>query len=125
MVLHCRDVFLTLATVRFELLVGFYQQLFEQPPQPHISQSYAEFRLPGLRLAIFQPNADHAAEFSASSSGGMSVCVEVENLETAIAHLTNMGHAPTQPIITASHGREIYITDPDGNRLILHQSAED
>lgn len=122
MVLHCRDVFLTLATVKFELLVAFYQQLFEQPPQPHIPQSYAEFQLPGLRLAIFQPRVDHAAEFSAPSSGGMSVCVEVESLESAIAHLTHMGYPPMQPIITASHGREIYVTDPDGNRLILHQS---
>ncbi len=122
MVLHCRDVFLTLATMQFEPLVKFYQQLFDQSPQPHIPQSYAEFRLPGLRLAIFQPKADHAAEFSATSSGGMSLCVEVEDLETAIAHLTDMGYPPTQPIITASHGREIYVTDPDGNRLILHQA---
>jgi len=53
---------------------------------------------------------------------GMSLCLEVENLETAIAHLTQLGSPPAEPIITASHGREIYAYDPDGNWLILHQS---
>lgn len=123
MALSCHEAFLTLASSQFEPLVVFYQQLFEQSPQPHIPQSYAEFRLPGLRLAIFRPKADHAAEFSAPSSGGMSLCVEVDSLETAIAHLTHMGYPPTQPIITASHGQEIYVTDPDGNRLILHEKS--
>lgn len=122
MVLNCHDVFLTLATTQFERLVVFYQQLFDRLPQSHIPQIYAEFHLPGLRLAIFQPKAERAAEFSAASSGGMSLCIEVESLETAIAHLTSMGYPPTQPIITASHGRETYATDPDGNRLILHQA---
>lgn len=123
MALNSHEVFLTLATSQFEQLVAFYQLLFDRLPQPHIPQTYAEFHLPGLRLAIFRPKADHVAEFSAASSGGMSLCVEVESLESAIAHLASMGYPPTQPIITASHGREIYVADPDGNRLILHQAS--
>ncbi|MBD0267928.1 MAG: VOC family protein, partial [Cyanobacteria bacterium Co-bin8] len=47
---------------------------------------------------------------------------EVVDLEGAIAHLTTLGYPPPGPVMIASHGREIYAYDPDGNRLILHQS---
>ncbi|NJO93776.1 MAG: hypothetical protein HC820_04390, partial [Hydrococcus sp. RM1_1_31] len=50
--------------------------------------------------------------------------LEVENLETAIAHLTEMGYSPPGEIAIASHGREIYVYDPAGNRIILHESGD-
>jgi hypothetical protein len=50
------------------------------------------------------------------------MCLEVNNLEDVIAHLTDLGYPPPGEIAIASHGREIYAYDPDGNRLILHQS---
>ncbi len=53
----------------------------------------------------------------------MSLCLDVENLEVAIAHLTQLGYPPSGDIITASHGREMYAYDPDGNWLILHQDS--
>lgn len=89
---------------------------------PYQPDRYAEFQLPGLRLGIFKPRADQVDQFSAASSGGMSLCLEVVDLEGAIAHLTALGYAPPEPMLTASHGREVYAYDPDGNRLILHQS---
>ncbi len=52
----------------------------------------------------------------------MSLCLEVSNLEDAIAHLKTLGYPPPGNISIASHGREIYAYDPDGNRLILHQN---
>ncbi|MEH2113797.1 VOC family protein [Nostoc sp.] len=54
----------------------------------------------------------------------ISLCLEVSNLEDAIAHLTSLGYPPPGEISIASHGREIYAYDPDGNRLILHQAKE-
>ena len=113
--------FVTLAATNSAALVQFYAQLLEQTPDPYIFDVYAEFQLKGLRLGIFQPKESRQSEFAASS-GGMSLCLEVEDLEAAIAHLTKMGHPPPGEIITASHGREIYAYDPAGNRLILHQS---
>jgi len=53
----------------------------------------------------------------------MSLCLEVADLEGAIAHLTQLGYPPSGAIITASHGREVYAYDPDGNWLILHQTT--
>lgn len=114
--------FVTLATTNFDLLVEFYRQLFSQTPNPYQPGRYAEFELVELRLGIFQPQPSHKQEFSNSSGSGMSLCLEVENLEAVITLLSEIGYAPPGNIHQASHGREIYGYDPDGNRLILHQS---
>ena len=125
--LGCSGAFTTLATTNFEAVVAFYSDLLGQKAQPYQRDRYAEFQLPGLRLGIFKPKADQAAQFSAPSSvpssGGMSLCLEVADLEGAIAHLRSLGYPPPAPMLTASHGREVYAYDPDGNRLILHQSS--
>jgi hypothetical protein len=52
----------------------------------------------------------------------MSLCVEVADLDAAIARLVAIGYPPPGDMLTASHGREIYAYDPDGNRLILHEA---
>jgi catechol 2,3-dioxygenase-like lactoylglutathione lyase family enzyme len=119
--LRCTDAFVTLASTDVERLVAFYGTLLGQAARPHQRDRYAEFQWPGLRLAIFRPRPGE--EFSAPSSGGMSLCLEVGDLAAAIAHLSALGYAPPGPVLEASHGREIYAYDPDGNRLILHQSS--
>jgi predicted enzyme related to lactoylglutathione lyase len=128
MVLHTSDVFVTLVDPDGETLMRFYSLLFGQP-SVHIPKVYTEFRLPGLRLGLFKPQKNHAAEFSGqplrylqSSAGGMSLCIEVVNLEAAIAQFAALGCSPPGEITIASHGREIYAYDPLGNRLILHEN---
>lgn len=116
------DAFVTLAAADAETLVQFYSKLLEREPDPYIPNVYAEFQLSGLRLGIFKPKPKHWQEFENSARSGMSLCLEVENLEEAIAHLTSIGYPPPGDILTASHGREIYAYDPAGNRLIVHQS---
>jgi predicted enzyme related to lactoylglutathione lyase len=118
-------VFVALADLNGQGLKTFYQELFGQEPSVEIPQVYAEFQLPGVRLGLFNPKAAHHAEFVFSSSGGMSLCIEVEDLEAAIAHITHLGYPPPGHIQLASHGREIYAYDPCGNRLILHESGRD
>ncbi|WP_036479235.1 glyoxalase/bleomycin resistance/dioxygenase family protein [Myxosarcina sp. GI1] len=118
----CDDAFLTIATVNSQALVAFYSQLLQQQPSPYIPQVYAEFKLKGLRLGIFQPKVEHQTEFVNSKRGSISLCLEVPNLGAAIAHLQAIGYPPPGEIIFASHGRELYAYDPDGNRLIIHQS---
>ena len=121
MKLNYIEIFITISTDRVQLLADFYQQLLQQKPKIYRIPIYAEFELENLRLAIFQPKAERQAEFSNQNSS-MSLCLEVENLDKAIAHISNLGCPPPGEIIEASHGREIYAYDPDGNRLILHQS---
>ncbi|MEA5619212.1 VOC family protein [Cronbergia sp. UHCC 0137] len=114
----------TIATVNFELLVNFYTQLLEQTPKTFIPDVYAEFEVGNLQLGIFKPKNTHTGEFAGNSKSSLSLCLEVENLEDGIFHLQSLGYPPLGEISTASHGREIYAYDPDGNRLILHQSYQ-
>lgn len=141
---NARTAFVALSSHQVARQVSFYQSCFLLEPRVHTA-TYAEFLLPGLKLAIFEPSAAHATEFSGKplqaatppetsqstlsqstlsqpTSNAMSVCIEVENLDAAIAHLHSLGYPPPGDIIDASHGKEIYAYDPDGNRLILHQS---
>jgi predicted enzyme related to lactoylglutathione lyase len=120
--LECRDILVTIAAAELEKLIEFYSQLFNQTPASYMPKIYAEFRLPGLRLGIFKPKEREQKEFEESAGSGMSLCLEVNDLKAAIAHLTAIGYPPPGDIVTASHGQEIYAYDPAGNRLILHQS---
>ncbi len=115
-------LFVSIAAINLEELVNFYRQLLGKNSTVYIPGRYVEFDISGLKLGIFRPKPEDEAEFSESGKSGMSICIEVENLEQAITHLTGMGYAPKGEINIASHGREIYAYDPAGNRLILHQS---
>jgi len=126
-----RVSFVTLASSNLDRLVEFYQYLFGFSPTLYMPQKYAEFQLSGLRLGIFQPQLDNISEFAAFSSGQMSLCFEVDNLEDAIQAVeivyTSLSIASGDRLImgkimAASHGREIYAYDIDGNRLILHEA---
>ena len=124
MVFQCTTAFVTLASVNPEKSVLFYTRLLMQEPKPNVPNVYAEFQIPGLRLAIFKPKETNQSEFKNSVKSGMSLCLEVSDLAEAIAHLNAIGYPPPGNVLTASHGREIYAYDPDGNRLILHQSVK-
>jgi predicted enzyme related to lactoylglutathione lyase len=118
-----KTMFVALAAEDLSTLKSFYQGLFEKDPVVDIPNVYAEFQLSGLRLGLFKPKAGHGSEFELSTKSGMSLCIEVEDLEGAIAHITALGSLPLGPIQHASHGREIYAYDPNGNRLILHETS--
>ncbi|MGD1899007.1 MAG: VOC family protein [Phormidesmis sp.] len=117
---------MTLASTQLPVQVDFYRAFLLLEPSLQTA-SYAEFSLPGLRLAIFVPKLDNKTDnvsvFSAESSGAMSLCLEVEDLSAVIARLRKLNYPPAGDIIHASHGQEIYAYDPDGNRLILHQAV--
>lgn len=115
------NAYLALATQEFAGLVAFYSGLLEQQPDPHWPDYYAEFQVPGLRLGIFLPRPDQVGEFCGRGVSAMSLCLTVEDLGVAIAHLGALGYPPAGPIYSVSHGQEVYAYDPDGNRLILHQ----
>jgi predicted enzyme related to lactoylglutathione lyase len=116
------SVIVTIATVNFDNIVRFYTQLLEQEPKKLIAHIYAEFEITNLTLGIFQPKTANELEFANHAQSSISLCLEVNNLETAISHLKYLGYPPRGEICKASHGQEIYAYDPDDNRLILHQS---
>ncbi|WP_373541058.1 VOC family protein [Chamaesiphon sp.] len=113
----------TIASVNFDVVVDFYTQFLGTPPKSYLPNVYAEFPIPGIQLGIFCPKSTNRDEFGHPRQSGMSLCLEVANLEDAIDKLAQLGYPPSGKITTASHGREIYAYDPDGNRLILHQAS--
>jgi predicted enzyme related to lactoylglutathione lyase len=108
----------TIATTNFDNLWKFYAHLLNQQPQPFMPNVYAGFHLPGISLGIFRPKDN--SSFT-PGQGAISLCLEVSDLELAIGHADQPNCLPASAIITASHGREAYVYDPDGNRIILHQ----
>ncbi|MEH2441751.1 VOC family protein [Nostoc sp.] len=122
MVFQYTNAFVTIASVNCENLVNFYTKFLEQKPVILIPNVYTEFNLLSMRLGIFKPKNTNESEFEAVTKSKISLCLEVSNLEDAIAHLTALGYPPPGNISIASHGREIYAYDPDGNRIILHQA---
>ena len=116
-------LFVALADLDGHTLTRFYQALLGQNPVVDIPEVYAEFVVPGIRIGLFKPSNTHRAEFESLSSGSMSLCIEVEKIEEAIAHLTALGYPPPGAIQHTSHGREIYAYDPQNNRIILHEAG--
>lgn len=122
MAFQIQTALVAIATLELKQLIEFYTQLFRQEPAVYIPDVYGEFNLVGLRLGLFKPGLSQQSEFVNSDRGTVSICLEVDELEVAIAELAALGCASGE-ILTASHGREVYAYDPAGNRLILHQSV--
>lgn len=122
MSLNYHRSWLTIATLNVDQLVKFYSNFLQVQPQIYQIDVYAEFHLKtGLVLGIFKTRSRDIHEFNQPQKSALSLCLQVENLETAIAHLQTCGYDDKIEMITASHGQENYIYDPDGNRIILYQ----
>lgn len=131
MALDYSVAWVTIAAQDFERSQDFYGQLLGKAPDrtlgPVDRPIYAEFQLKGLRFGIYRPQSGHSAPISSLSSqrsNPMSICFQVKDLEQSIAHLASIGFPVAGAILTPRHGREVYATDPDGNRLILYQPHE-
>lgn len=130
-----REAFVAIATPNLDRLTQFYSLLFQQEPSTVLPDRYAEFHVASLRLGLFSPQAQHHGEFGSPQGAALSLCLEVEHLQGAIAQvstayaaLQQRGGASVPPpvgaVFTTSHGREAYAYDPDGNRLILHEARQ-
>ncbi len=115
---------ITIAAIDLDRLTSFYTVLLRQEPQPYQPQVYAGFQVAGINLGIFQPNTNNTGEFQHQGGGAVSLCLSVNNIEEVIEYLDAAGYPQTTTVITASHGRECYVYDPEENRIILHQGQK-
>ena len=105
-----------------EQICQFYQALLNQPPSIYRESIYAEFNLSGLVLAIFKPRPnEHDEFFNEEHKGGLSICFLVENLQQIINHLVDLGYKEELSPKTTRTMKELYIYDPEGNRIIFYQ----
>ena len=125
MTLTYNRAYIAIAALDITKTIDFYSKLLQLKPENYIPNVYAEFDCQQFRLAIFQPKIDNIAEFNNSKGSGLSICLEVVDLEAAIAFLIEIGYPTSGDIVTASHGQEIYVYDPSGNRIILYQKNQE
>lgn len=122
--MRIQKAWMTIATIQFDRSVEFYQHLFQRSPQIFTPEKYAEFEACGIRLGIYRPTAEESPRAPITLFPAVSLCLQVEELESAIAHL-HQAESHVGEIRSVSHGREAYAYDPDGNRIILYEPSLD
>jgi len=121
MAIDFAEAWIAIGAEEFAATVDFYCALFGREPDSRIREVYVEFRLPRLRLGIFQPRQGHEAEFrnSPGKSSGLNLVLRVKDLDLALSQWTHLGAPPPDKIIPITGGREAYVYDPSGNRILL------
>ncbi len=109
----------TIAAIDWAASLKFYQDLLQLPPQVLQPDRYAEFHLTDCRIALYAPRATEKPIPQPYPS--LSLCLHVQSLEGAIAHLTALNHPIPDGIQRSRHGQEVYLYDPNGNRIILYE----
>ena len=103
----------SLRTPNFEQTLAFYGALLGEPERVEPRQ-WAAFGLPGCRLIVWSgPGAE------VSHGNALQLCLQVANLDQAHTALGSL--AAPLPIREASHGRELFFSDPDGNEIVLYE----
>ena len=111
MPIETEAVLISLKTADYQVLTDFYTRLLGDA-QRQKPDKWAFFKLPGVHLVIWADTQTH-------SPGPLELCLQVANLEATMSQLHELG--PCSPIQTASHGRESFLKDPNGNTIILYQ----
>jgi len=98
---------LSLQTASMATMRPFYTALLG-PPSREVSGA-CFFALPGSDLVLWPGHT--------KGDGSLQLCLRVDDLAAVRAALT----LEVSPVREASHGRECFLQDPDGNTVILYQ----
>src|SRR5687768_522317 len=109
----------------FEASIGWYRKAFGATEAFRANKDDGTPQLVYLELARGQfielfPDGKNPIEQPKEPIGYGHFCVNVANLDTAIAHLATLGVEPTMTPRTGRAGQKLtFIADPDGNRIEL------
>ena len=103
-ILYCR---------KWQETVGFYRDVLKL--DIHFANTwFVEFSLnSGARISIAN---EEKASIKSGGGKGITVCFQVDDIETTHTHLLELKVAPT-PIKAIWGSRSFYIYDPEGNRI--------
>jgi len=74
-------------------------------------------QLPGAgSLMLYRPSRQRPQP---AQHGRLALCLRVERLEAAQDQALGLGAAVLEPMRQEPFGREVWLTDPEGNRLLL------
>jgi hypothetical protein len=94
---------------------GWYERLFERPPDSRPMPEVAEWKFPGGGwLQIYQ---------LPERAGNGSCTLAVGNLDTVIAHVSKLG-IDTREQPSGAKVKTLMIVDPDGNHIAFAQALD-
>lgn len=114
--------FITIAVTDWPQSLKFYQCLLQLPPQALQPDRYAEFHPPGCTMALYVARPEESSQPTDQLAyPSMSLCLQVKSISAILPHLQMLDYEPPAGIQYSSHGAEIYVYDPNGNRIILYE----
>ncbi len=117
-----RGGLVAITTRDFNRMVRYYTETLGLKERFRFKDLWAE--LAGNGLAVGIANAPPQARLGAPMDR-IAIHFEVDDIEGTVAGLRDRGVVFVGEVMQFFHGREAYFKDPDGNPLVLHQSAAD
>ena len=111
--LHPKQMIFSLKTTRFDEQHAFYTLLLGPPKGTSVKGS-AIFQLPGCSLVLWETD-----EIAPDANSPLQLCFQVDDLGKAVSDLPE--GVTASPVQIASHGREVFLRDVDGNVLIIYE----
>jgi catechol 2,3-dioxygenase-like lactoylglutathione lyase family enzyme len=107
---------------------AFYRDLLEFEVVEELFPAFARVRLGDLDLWLAGPTSSAARPLPDGRQpvpGGWSrVVIEVDDLDSFVARLTNVGVRFRNEVMSGPGGKEIILDDPDGNPIELFEARE-
>ena len=101
-------------------MARFYSQLLNVSVE--IKGSVQQLRLSqGQQLVIYQPSSQRP---QTAQHCRLPLCLPSANLESSLEQALAQGARALEAIRQESFGREVWIEDPEGNRLLLLEWAQ-
>jgi predicted enzyme related to lactoylglutathione lyase len=109
-----------------EAAIEFYTKMFGFEVELHPMPGFAGLARGDLFLMLNQPGAGGAGKSmpdgAAPEPGGWNrIQIEVDDLETEVARLTELGCPFRNEIVQGGGGKQILAVDPSGNLIELFQ----
>jgi catechol 2,3-dioxygenase-like lactoylglutathione lyase family enzyme len=106
-----------------ERALGFYRDgLGLKPAFDFVDENGRRY---GIYLYLGQRNFielfEGQLELPAAGQSYRHICLEVDNIEATVAMLRERGIEASPTKLGKDHSYQAWITDPDGNRIELHQ----
>ncbi len=112
---------LVLASENPQHLASFYGHLFNCTlPSPVTGSRSATLSLPmGMALVLYRPSHQRPQP---RQHGRLALCLKCTNLEITCQRAMALGAHILEPMVQEPFGREQWLLDPEGNRLLLWQT---
>ena len=101
-------------------LASFYSQVLNVPVESKGGVQQLTLSA-GQQLAIYQPSKQRPQP---AQHGRLALCLPSANLERSLEQALAQGASALEAIRHESFGREVWIEDPEGNRLLLLEWAQ-